>query len=304
MTTAIDPNLPDPESVEVRDAATIVLLRDACGRGDRGIEVAMMQRNIDSDFVGGAYVFPGGAVDPADGEPESLSVCDGLEDRDASGLVGTDTGGLRFWVAVVREAFEEAGVLLAHHADGRHLVLDADAGERFAVHRRAVDRRERPLWEICRDEDLRLEADRIHCFARWITPLGGHRRYDTRFFVAAAPPEQEIAHDDFELVTSEWIAPGEALRRQVTGEMVMIFPTVRTLVWLERFDTVDEVLIEAGSRTEVPAWLPTITPVDGQLRLEIPGDPEGVGGFYDAETGLPLGAGPPAAPGTQSVLER
>ena len=164
MTTAIDPNLPDPESVEVRDAATIVLLRDAGrDRGGSGIEVAMMQRNIDSDFVGGAYVFPGGAVDPADGVPESLDVCDGVSDRDASRLVGTDTGGLRFWVAVVREAFEEAGVLLAHDVDGRHLVLDAGAEGRFAEHRRAVDRRDRPFWEICREEGLRLEADRIRC---------------------------------------------------------------------------------------------------------------------------------------------
>ena len=113
---------PDPDSVPVRDAATVMLVRD----GAAGIEVFMLRRNLNSDFVGGAYVFPGGGVDPSDGGPEVEAVCVGRTDVEASKLLGVQQGGLAFWVAAIRESFEEAGVLLARHADGRRLLVGSD----------------------------------------------------------------------------------------------------------------------------------------------------------------------------------
>ncbi|HNA34892.1 MAG TPA: NUDIX domain-containing protein, partial [Microthrixaceae bacterium] len=105
---------PTPEQVPVRDAATVMLLRD----GSDGPEVCLMQRNLNSDFVGGAYVFPGGAVDPADADADVADRCPDLDDAEASRRLGLAVGGLAFWVAAIRESFEEAGVLLARHADG------------------------------------------------------------------------------------------------------------------------------------------------------------------------------------------
>jgi 8-oxo-dGTP pyrophosphatase MutT (NUDIX family) len=275
---------PRPEDVPVRDAATVMLVRD----GDRGLEVCLMQRNLASDFVGGAYVFPGGAVDPEDGDPAAAAVCAGLDDAEASRRLGVEAGGLAFWVAAIRESFEEAGVLIARHADGRPLdVTDPAVADRFVRHRHDVDTARRTIAEVAVEEELRLDAGALHYFSRWITPLGSHRRYDTRFFVAAAP-DQEVVHDDRELIGTEWSTPAEALRRHDEGGIVMIFPTVRTLVALSRFDAAEDVLAHARALSEVRPVLPTMTEGPDGLRILLPGDPELTGGVYDAWSGRPL----------------
>lgn len=276
---------PDPESVPVRDAATVMLLRD----GASGLEVCMLQRNLNSDFVGGAYVFPGGGVDPGDSDGALDAVSLGRTDDDASRLVGVERGGLAFWVAAIRESFEEAGVLLARDGSGEVVSFeDPDRKVRFEEHRRAVDTAERSLLEICVEESLQLDVGSMHYFSRWVTPLGAPRRYDTRFFVAAAPARQVALHDDREVIDTVWLTPDQALADHEAGRMTMIFPTVRTMVALARFSRADEVLTHAASQAEVHPILPMITDVGGGLRLELPGDPEGTGGFYDAISGEPL----------------
>lgn len=274
-----------PDEVPVLDAATVMLLRDS----DGGLEVCLMQRNLNSDFVGGAYVFPGGAVDPEDGDAGVERVCTGLDDAEASRRLDVDSGGLAFWVAAIRESFEEAGVLIARHADGAPLdVTEPSTAARFARHRAAVDSSQRTMLEVAAEEDLLLDAGALHYFSRWITPLGAHRRYDTRFFVAAAPEGQEVVQDDRELIGTEWLSPAEALRRHDEGEIVMIFPTVRTLVALARFERAADVLDHARSLSEVRPVLPTVTEGPGGLRILLPGDPEHTGGVYDAITAQPL----------------
>ncbi|HMU79791.1 MAG TPA: NUDIX domain-containing protein [Microthrixaceae bacterium] len=276
---------PTPEQVPVRDAATVMLLRD----GSDGPEVCLMQRNLNSDFVGGAYVFPGGAVDPADAEVAVAQRCPDLDDVEASRRLGLAVGGLAFWVAAIRESFEEAGVLLARHADGRRLDLsDPGAAERFAGHRDDVDNERRTIAEVAVQEDLHLDVGQLHYFSRWITPLGAHRRYDTRFFVCAAPEGQEVVEDSRELIGTQWLTPAEALRRHDAGDITMIFPTVRTLVALSRFDRADAVLDHARAQSRVEGILPTISDGDDGMRIVLPGDPEHVGGVYDAWTARPL----------------
>ena len=276
---------PTPEQVPVRDAATVMLLRD----GSDGPEVCLMQRNLNSDFVGGAYVFPGGAVDPADAEVAVAQRCPDLDDVEASRRLGLAVGGLAFWVAAIRESFEEAGVLLARHADGRRLDLSGPGtAERFAGHRDDVDNERRTIAEIAVQEDLHLDVGQLHYFSRWITPLGAHRRYDTRFFVCAAPEGQEVVEDSRELIGTQWLTPAEALRRHDAGDITMIFPTVRTLVALSRFERADAVLDHARAQSRVEGILPTISDGDDGMRIVLPGDPEHVGGVYDAWTARPL----------------
>ena len=276
---------PTPEQVPVRDAATVMLLRD----GSDGPEVCLMQRNLNSDFVGGAYVFPGGAVDPADAEVAVAQRCPDLDDVEASRRLGLAVGGLAFWVAAIRESFEEAGVLLARHADGRRLDLSGPGtAERFAGHRDDVDNERRPIAEIAVQEDLHIDVGQLHYFSRWITPLGAHRRYDTRFFVCAAPEGQEVVEDSRELIGTQWLTPAEALRRHDAGDITMIFPTVRTLVALSRFERADAVLDHARAQSRVEGILPTISDGDDGMRIVLPGDPEHVGGVYDAWTARPL----------------
>jgi 8-oxo-dGTP pyrophosphatase MutT (NUDIX family) len=226
-------------TVPVRDAATVVLVRD----GERSLEVLMLRRNLRSVFVAGAHVFPGGAVDDADRQPEMEAVCRGRTDADASRVLGVERGGLAFWVAAVRECFEEAGLLLAATADGEMVRLaDPRVKARFALHRASVDAGRRRLVEVCRMEGLRLAVDAIHWFSHWITPEGAPRRYDTRFFVAAAPPEQDPWHDEAETIASEWVRPSDALDRYQRGEMELILPTVRSLETIASFGCAADLL--------------------------------------------------------------
>ena len=156
----------------------------------------MVRRNLRSDFVGGAYVFPGGAVDPLDGGAEAEALSAGRSDAGASTLLGVESGGLAYWVAVVRETFEEAGLLLARREGGPDLLAgDPEEEARFAAARAAVNAGTLRFLDLCREERLQLGVGDIHYFAHWITPRGAPRRYDTRFFVAAAPPGQIAAHD-------------------------------------------------------------------------------------------------------------
>ncbi len=265
-------------AVPVRDAATVMLVRD----GEPGLEVFMLRRNLRSDFVGGAYVFPGGAVDDHDRHDDLEAVCAGRTDTDASTRLGIERGGLAYWVAAIRESFEEAGVLLAYGDGGRHgdgIVRLDDHDEvtaaRFRTHRAEVDRGERRLVDVCRDEGLRLAVDTMYYFSHWITPEGMPRRYDTRFFVAAAPEAQEPLHDDREVIANLWITPAEALARHDAGEYEMVFPTVRSLVALSRFDSAADLLAHAAAVDEVPAILPRIVAEEqGGYRIVLPGDPD------------------------------
>ena len=138
-------------SVTLRDAATVMLVRDADdGHGGPAVEVCMLRRNLASEFVAGVYVFPGGSVDPEDRGPRAAALCQGRTDEEASAILGIESGGLAFWVAALRECFEEAGVLVArpvdHGAAGRGPLLDtsdAERSRRFAAHRDAVNERTR-----------------------------------------------------------------------------------------------------------------------------------------------------------------
>ncbi len=272
----------DPRAVPVRDAATVMLLRD----GLEGLEVVMLRRNLQSDFVGGAYVFPGGGVDSADGGADVAGLCLGRDDEGASEAVGVDSGGLAFWVAAVRETFEEAGLLLAVDDAGTFVDLQApDIATRFGEHRRAVDSGHRSLAAVVEEEGLRLAVDRVHYFSRWVTPLGAPRRYDTRFFVAVAPPAQEALADQREVIEHLWVRPADALARSREGRFAMIFPTIRSLEALDRFGSADEVVAHAASISRIDALLPTMVEADGGFRILLPGDVA-----YDAISGFPIDA--------------
>jgi UPF0716 family protein affecting phage T7 exclusion/8-oxo-dGTP pyrophosphatase MutT (NUDIX family) len=275
----------------VRDAATVMLVRDGPG----GMEVFMLRRNLNSDFVGGAYVFPGGAVDEADRAADLEAICDGRTDAQASHILGVSQGGLAFWVAAIRECFEEAGVLLAYpeaESDGGHVISfrDEAVAARFAAQRDAVNAGRLRLVDLCRMEGLRLDARRIHYFSHWITPLGAPRRYDTRFFVAAAPPEQVPLHDDRETIAHLWVTPAAALEREGRGELEMLLPTIKNLEAISRFNRASDLLAAASAIEHVPAIQPRVVRDSEGVRIVLPGD-EGYDGAAEGSLpgGFPLG---------------
>jgi 8-oxo-dGTP pyrophosphatase MutT (NUDIX family) len=251
----------DPADVPVRPAATVMLLRDA-DDGAPGIEVFMLRRTGAAAFGAGMYVFPGGRVDEVDGDADMAGRCRGLDDEEASARLGLRQGGLAYWVAAVRECFEEAGVLLADRRDGGPLELRE--GDRHAVHAG-----EMTLADLCRRDDLVLDLSTTHYVAHWVTPVGERRRFDTRFFVSAAPADQEPLHDDQETVESRWVRPSSALAMQDAGELMMMPPTVANLRFLEPHRSVGSALAAAAS-------LPPPERIEPRLRRDAAGKVVGI----------------------------
>jgi 8-oxo-dGTP pyrophosphatase MutT (NUDIX family) len=255
------------ETLIPRPAATVMTIRDR----PNGYEILMLRRNLRSDFVGGAYVFPGGAVDTADGETDRQVY--GLTDVEASRRLDVERGGLAFYVACLRELFEEAGLLIACDENGTSMsVSDPDDVKRMAAHRRAVNANELDFLAMMTSEGLLLDLRGLEYIAHWITPVGPPRRYDTRFFVALAPSDQRAAHDAGETVADEWIRPVDALAAQERGEFEMIAPTIRNLQAVAGLSHAEEVLTYARSLETIACVQPTIVDRDGVLFVRIPSD--------------------------------
>lgn len=230
-----------PEIVIPRSAATVMLIDDR-----PELQVYMMKRSSRTVF-GGMWVFPGGTVDPDD----SLGIYEAhcrKSDLDASKRLEVDSGGLAYYVAAIREAFEEAGILLAlTGASDESLSMSALADKtRYHDYRGLVHRGELPLSQIIETEDLTLDTAVIHYVARWITPPVVPKRFDTRFFLTRMPQNQHPIHDDKELVNSGWFEPADLIKRAATGEIAVMEPTLRMLESLVPFDRVDDAMQAAS----------------------------------------------------------
>ena len=233
----------------------------------------MLRRNLNSDFVGGAYVFPGGGVDVGDAGASGQRLSLGLSDVDASKRLNLEHGGLAYYVACLRELFEEAGLLVACDERGDPVQFSDDATiQRLAGHRRAVNRGELGFIEMMDREGLCLDLRGLEYVAHWVTPVGAPRRFDTRFFVALAPEGQVATHDAGETVADQWVRPLDALAAHGRGELDMIFPTIKNLEAIAHFATAREVLDYARSLREIPRIEPRITTIGGAIGILLPGD--------------------------------
>jgi recombination protein RecT len=219
---------PQREPAVPRPAATVLLLRDVAG----GIEVLMTRRSPTASFAPGAYVFPGGGIDAADAASHSIAAR-----RPTQGDLHLTQA-----IAAIRESFEELGVLLARHADGRP-ADDADV---------AALKRNEPFAAQCTARGLTLAADEVFVLAHWTTDRDLPRRFDVPFLVARMPPGQAPVADGAEQFEPVWVRPADALARHKAGDFFMIFPTLRTLERLEKFQSVDAVL--AACAGERPLW--------------------------------------------------
>lgn len=255
--------------VRVQPAATLVLVDD---RPD--LQVLMLRRRRGSAFVGGGFVFPGGRVEALDASASAEALCAGLSPAEADRRLGLPSGGLAYWVAALRETFEEAGVLLARDPRSGHR-LDLSypaAARRFAAHREAVDSGALSLTQVVDREGLALALDEVFYAAHWITPPGPPRRYDTRFFLAPLPAGQTPMHDRREAVHSEWMRPAEALERCARGELAMLPPTLGMLRILSGFAGAAEALAAAEAQQDGPDRVARIVGAGDRWRVLLPGD--------------------------------
>ncbi|CAN5395776.1 hypothetical protein BH10PSE16_BH10PSE16_15170 [soil metagenome] len=220
---------PQRDPAPTRPAATVLLLRDTA----EGIEVLMTRRSTTASFAPGAYVFPGGGIDAADAQAHAQSTR-----RAAQGDLQLTQA-----IAAIRESFEELGVLLARHADGRHATTEDIA---------ALDR-QAPFAAQCRARGLMLAGAEVFTLAHWITDRDLPRRFDVPFLVARMPEGQTPVADETEQFEPSWVRPADALARHEAGTFFMIFPTLRTLERLQKYASVEAVL--SACTHEKPLWI-------------------------------------------------
>ena len=214
-------------------AATVLLLRDAPGDdGCHRLQVLMTRRSDKASFAPGAYVFPGGGIDALDAQSHTAA---------ARRPTQSDVH-LTQAIAAIRESFEELGILLARHADGRM----ADADDIAAMDRHA------PFAAQCQARGLQLAADSVYVLAHWTADRGLSRRFDVPFLVAYMPQGQTPVADEKEQFEPVWVCPQEALDRHAAGGFFMIFPTIRTLERLAKFVSAEAVLTACAGET--PLW--------------------------------------------------
>ena len=260
---------PGAEPSEPKPAATVMLVRAPSDE----IEVFMIKRNAKTNF-GGAWVFPGGKLDPVDEEIEINSFCAGLTDEMASQIIDVESGGLNYWIACIRECFEECGVLLAYRENGDLFGASDDAEMKIlAAFRDKLNRGEPVLLELCKELNLKLAVDRLAYVSHWITPKMEMKRYSTRFFIALAPSDQKAIHDGSEGVESTWITPENAIKGGEEGQFPIILPTIRNLEAIVGFTSTNELLEnKVKFQSEVSSIEPKFFMKDGKMIGLLPGD--------------------------------
>ena len=241
----------------IRPAATVIIARevpDAPG----GFEIFMLRRTSGAAFAGGMYVFPGGRVDSDDHLHKYDAHRRGPSDFQAPQQAALGAEWRGYWVAGIRESFEEAGLLLAYTADGDLLSYDDSNRARFHDYRGPLHDGTLSLLEICEREDLKLAVDHIHYVNRFVTPVGRPRRFDTRFFLAEAPPGQTGVHDEKETVDSIWISPPDAIERNDAGEFDLMRVTRMQLEMLAEQDSHSALIDWLHGLTDFPMYRPVV----------------------------------------------
>jgi 8-oxo-dGTP pyrophosphatase MutT (NUDIX family) len=243
---SIEQSVPNP--VTPRPAATAVLMRDS----ERGIEVLLLKRHRSSGFVPGAYVFPGGRTDDGDADPNLPGHALHMRTSEAPA---------HYWFAVVREVFEETGVLLARTEDGQWARDTSDAA--METLRLKLMDNTAGLLDIVRSCKCRIDFEQVVYFAHWITPVAEPRRYDTRFFATVLPAGRSVRPDPREMTDALWLPPNHALERFAVGQLPMVFPTVRTLEQLSSFNSTAEALRALRTRAVEPVLPRLVRTKDG-----------------------------------------
>jgi 8-oxo-dGTP pyrophosphatase MutT (NUDIX family) len=228
-----------PEAAAPRPSASVILVRDA----PAGLETFMVRRHAQSRVAPSAFVFPGGTVRPDDGLP--VDFAPSLSTRSDTPVPAEEARA--FYVAAVRELFEEAGVLLACDKPGQLLGVDdsdVDLQERLATARLALQARELSLAQLLRERRWQPAFDELVPFSHWVTPDLLAARFDTRFFIAHMPPRQSALHCTIETSEGIWLRPADLL----DGAYAVVYATAQHLRRLVPYESVSELLVFARQK--------------------------------------------------------
>ena len=248
--TIVSPN--DAPSVPA-PAATVLLVRDS----NEKIEVFMLKRASRTNF-GGAWVFPGGKLDADDRLKDIADICFGLDDKEASKKLDMKEGGIHYWIACIRECFEESGILLAYRKNGELVSnISYEESELIQQYRQKLLNGEHVFLDMMQELNMQLATDQLAYISHWITPEIEKKRYNTRFFIAKSPA-QKADHDGYEGVDSMWVNPEQALAEAKEGKFPIIMPTIKSLELVVSYKTTNE-LLELNKKNNYKN-IPTIEP--------------------------------------------
>ncbi len=273
-----------PGPAAVRSAATVVVLRDTAAVDAAAVEVLLLRRHARAGFAADAWVFPGGVVEAADRRLPA-DRWSGLDSAAvAERFAASADEVLGFYVAAVRETFEESGLLLAARDDGSPVDATAPSvrGQREAMASRdAAEGADFGAW--LERERLVLDFGLLTYLSRWVTPTVEPRRYDTCFFLARAPSAQVADADRVETTERRWLDPATALDEHHAGRLRLIYPTLRTLEWLAAHATVAAAVAAAAAQPSVRSVQPHIElDADGRpVRVLHPDDPDFPAHLYE-----------------------
>ena len=216
-----------------------------------------MKRGAGARFMPGAYVFAGGTVDPGDASPEAYALSHDLSDEHASAQLKVPQHGLSYFVAAVREALEECGLLMAYDADGS--LVDLTLWQEAQLHalRNQVNRQHLRLPQLCSAHGWRLALGRLYYFAHWITPPGAMLRFDTRFFICRAPEHQTASLASEEMSQLIWRTAAAALEEGAAGQIKLVRATREMLKEIAGFAHVHTLLEYARQPRDITTMLPT-----------------------------------------------
>jgi 8-oxo-dGTP pyrophosphatase MutT (NUDIX family) len=241
--------------VTPRLAATTIVVRAR----ETQPEILLLKRGEHARFMPNAYVFAGGALDPDDESADACDLCQGLNDRCASERLHLPSNGLRFFIAAVREVFEECGLLLAYDSRGEWVDLTSWDESRLREVRLQLSAGQLSLAAFCKARGWRLAVDKLAFFSHWITPPA-RLRFDTRFFLSLAPPKQHAFLAGNEMSELVWRTAAEALAEHASGRLLLMFPTRSILKEIAEFRDIDALFEFARRPREIKAITPVLPP--------------------------------------------
>jgi len=246
-----------------------MIVRDS----DIGVQVFMMKRSLRSSF-GGIWVFPGGILEDQDQDIAKKNYCNGIDEKKAKAILNYDQESLTYWIASLRETFEETGALIANRDNNSFFTPTEDEAINLERLRSDLNNGKISFISILKQLKLKIALERLIYISHWITPDVETKRYTTRFFLTSLNEEVTMTHDDLEGTDSKWIGINEALEAHKAGRISLIMPTIKNLESISSYKNTQEMISakNAIKAKDIPAIEPKFFKENGQWKGLLPGE--------------------------------
>ena len=256
-------------SKNLTPSSSLMIVRDS----DIGVQVFMMKRSLRSSF-GGIWVFPGGILEDQDQDIAKKNYCNGIDEKKAKAILNYDQESLTYWIASLRETFEETGALIANRDNNSFFTPTEDEAINLERLRSDLNNGKISFISILKRLKLKIALERLIYISHWITPDVETKRYTTRFFLTSLNEEVTMTHDDLEGTDSKWIGINEALEAHKAGRISLIMPTIKNLESISSYKNTQEMISakNAIKAKDIPAIEPKFFKENGQWKGLLPGE--------------------------------